>query len=81
MLNLRTTVCVCVCVCVSHSIMSNSLQPHGLLPTRLLCPWNSPGKNIGVEWVAISFSRGQHLGEPILKSTVNSLDEELRHGY
>ena len=30
-------------VCVSHS-----LQPHGLKPTRLLCPWNSPGKNTGV---------------------------------
>ena len=24
------------------------LQPHGLEPARLLCPWNSPGKNIGV---------------------------------
>ena len=23
-------VCVCVCVCVSHSVESNSLQPHGL---------------------------------------------------
>ena len=33
---------------VSHSVMSDSLQPHGLQPTRLLCPWNSPGKNIGV---------------------------------
>ena len=31
---------------VSHSIMSNSLWPHELLSTRLLCPWNSPGKNI-----------------------------------
>ena len=28
--------------------MSNSLWPHGLEPTRLLCPWNSPGKNTGV---------------------------------
>ena len=28
--------------------MSNSLQPCGLWPTRLLCPWNSPGKNTGV---------------------------------
>ena len=28
--------------------MSDSLRPHGLLSTRLLCPWNSPGKNIGV---------------------------------
>ena len=24
------------------------LQPHGLQPTRLLCPWDSPGKNTGV---------------------------------
>ena len=35
--------------------MSESLQPHELYPTRLLCPWNSPGKNTGV--VAISSSR------------------------
>ena len=29
---LETTVCVCVCVCVcvSHSVVSNSLWPHGL---------------------------------------------------
>ena len=36
--------------------MSNSLRPHRLWPTRLLRPWDSPGKNTGV--VAISFSRG-----------------------
>ena len=24
--------------------MSDSLRPHGLWPTRLLCPWDSPGK-------------------------------------
>ena len=30
------------------SVMSDSLQPHGLKPTRLLCPWDFPGKNIGV---------------------------------
>jgi len=40
---------------LSHSVMSDSLWPHGLQPTRLLCPWDSPGKNT---WVAISFSRG-----------------------
>ena len=28
--------------------VSNFLQPHGLYPSRLLCPWNSPGKNTGV---------------------------------
>ena len=30
---------------ISRSVMSNSLWPHGLWPTRFLCPWNSPGKN------------------------------------
>ena len=29
-------------------VVSSSFQPPGLLPTRLLCPWNSPGKNTGV---------------------------------
>ena len=29
--------------------MPNSLRPHGLQPIRLLCPWNSPGKNTGVD--------------------------------
>ena len=33
---------------VSHSFVSNSLQPHGLWPSRLLCLWNSPGKSTGV---------------------------------
>ena len=28
--------------------MSDSLQSHGLQPARLLCPWDSPGKNTGV---------------------------------
>ena len=34
--------------------MSDSVRPHRQQPTRLLCPWDSPGKN--TEWVAISFS-------------------------
>ena len=25
-------------------------QPHGLYPARLLCPWDSPGKNTGVDY-------------------------------
>jgi len=28
--------------------VSNSVRPHGLQPTRLLRPWDSPGKNTGV---------------------------------
>ena len=32
----------------SRSVVSNSLQPHGLQPTRLLHPWDFPGKSTGV---------------------------------
>ena len=32
----------------SRSVMSNSSKPHGLQPTRLLHPWDLPGKSTGV---------------------------------
>ena len=32
----------------SRSVVSNSLRPHGLQPTRLLRPWEIPGKSTGV---------------------------------
>ena len=32
----------------SCSVVSDSLLPHGLQPTRLLCPWDFPGKITGV---------------------------------
>ena len=35
---------------VSHSVMSDSSLPHGLQPTRLLCPRNFSGKDTGVDW-------------------------------
>ena len=40
--------CCSVASVVSRSVVSDSLWPPGLQPTRLLCPWNSPGKNTGV---------------------------------
>ena len=33
---------------VSCSVMPNPLWPHGLQPTRLLCPWHFPGRDTGV---------------------------------
>ena len=30
--------------------MCDSVQPHRRQPTRLPCPWGSPGKNTGVGW-------------------------------
>ena len=38
-----------ICMCISHSVMSDSLQYHGLQPSRLLSPWDFPGKNTGVD--------------------------------
>ena len=32
----------------SRSVVSNSSWPHGLQPTRLLHPWDYPGKSTGV---------------------------------
>ena len=34
------------CCCSVASVMSDSVRPHR--PTRLPCPWDSPGKNTGV---------------------------------
>ena len=35
-------------VYVRHSVASDSQQPHGLQLTRLLCPWDFPGKKTGM---------------------------------
>ena len=34
--------------CLVTSVVSDSVQPHRRQPTRLPCPWDSPGKNTGV---------------------------------
>ena len=41
----------------SCSVVSDSLWPHGLYPTRFHRPWNSPGKNTGVDCHFRMFSR------------------------
>ena len=40
----------------SWSVMSDSSRPHGLQPTRLLRPWDFPGKSThrGKKWEAVS---------------------------
>ena len=37
-----------MCACSVASVMSDSWQLYGLLASRLLCPWDSPGKHTGV---------------------------------
>ena len=48
------------------------LQPHGLLPTTLLCSWNSPGKNTGVGCHSllqgIFLTQGSNLVTPALQA-------------
>ena len=47
--NIRTLAFRLQCVKSEHcSVVSDSLRPNGLQPTRLACPWDSPGKNTGV---------------------------------
>ena len=50
-------VCVCICICICIHIccccevtseVSNSVRPQRRQPTRLPCPWDSPGKYTGV---------------------------------
>ena len=38
----------CYCCCYVMSVVSDSVRPHRWQPTRLRCPWDSPGKNTGV---------------------------------
>ena len=33
---------------ICHPVLFDSLWPHGLLPARLFCPWDFPGKNTRV---------------------------------
>ena len=62
---------------VSHSVVSNSLQPHGLQPVRFLCPWNFPGKNTGVGChfllQGIVLTQGLNPGLPHCRKTLYNL--------
>ena len=42
-----------LCAVLNHSVMSDSLQPHGLWPARLFSLWDSPGMNTGVSCHAL----------------------------
>ena len=59
--------------------MSDSVRPHGLQPTRLLCPWDSPGKNAGVGChfllQGIFLTQGSNLG--LLHRQEDSLPTEI----
>ena len=47
---------VCVCVHAKSPQSCLTVRPHGLQPTRLLCPWDSQARIL--EWVAMPSFRG-----------------------
>ena len=57
----------------SHSVMSDPQQPHGLQPTRLLHPWDFPGRSNGVgchcllRWTAKSSLKPVFINKVLLK--------------
>ena len=75
-------VLACVCMCVwSHSVVSESLQPHGLYPTRLLRPWDFPGQNTGVGChfllQRIFPTQGSNPGLPHCRQTLYHLSHKI----
>ena len=73
----ETTMCCCCYLLAKWCPIL--LQPHGQQPTRVLCPWNSPGKNTGVSSYSllqgIFPTQGSNL--PLLLWQMDSLP--LRH--
>ena len=65
---------------VSRSVVPESLWPHGLQPSRLLCPWDFPGKDTGVGChfflQGIFPIQGSEPGSPALQA--DSLPTELQ---
>ena len=67
---------------VSHSVLSDSLRPHGLYPARFLCPWAFPGKNTGMgrhsilqgiflirDWTWVSRTTGEFFTVWVIRDT------------
>ena len=58
----------------SRSVVSDTLRPHGLQPTRLLHPWDFPGKNTGVGChfllQGIFLTQGSNPGLPHCRQTL-----------
>ena len=67
---------------LSCSVMSSSLLPHGLQPSRFLCPWTSPGKNTEVDshsfLQGIFPTQGLNLGLPHCRQIPDHLSHQGR---
>ena len=47
----------CSCYCEGTSVVSDSVRPHRRQPASLFHPWDSPGKNTGVDCRFLSSTR------------------------
>ena len=56
-----------MCASSVTSVVSDSLSAHGLQPSRLLCPWDSSGKNSRkdccalLQWIFLTPGLNLHL--------------------
>ena len=68
---------------VSFSVVSNSLRSMDCSPVRLLCPWDSPGKNTGVGshslLQGIFPTQGSNLGLPCCRQILYHLSHQENH--
>ena len=60
--------------------MSNSLQPHGLQPPWLLCPWDFPGNNIGVGFHFL-LQRSSYSRDRTHISSISCIDRWILYQY
>ena len=61
---------------LSCSVVSDSLRPHGLRPSRFLCPWSFPGKNNGVGFCFLL--QGIFPTQRLLYSSINFFKKKLK---
>ena len=68
---------------VSFSVVSHSLRSMDCSPVRLLCPWDSPGKNTGVGshslLQGIFPTQGSNLGLPCCRQILYHLSHQENH--
>ena len=81
---LHTGSCDCGPQSITCLVVSNSSRSHGLWPARLLCPWNSPGKNTGVGChfllQGIFQTQGLNLGLLHCRQILDGLSHQASHG-
>ena len=62
----------------SRSVMSDCWRPHGLQPTRLLCPWDFPGKSTGLGSHCLLLTNHKEISQTTIAYRVNKRQERLQ---